>query len=780
MRNLVTILLLSLTISSYAQKTTSSIKPYNHVITTEAITKKGFVSTHQLKNKLYLEIPSTMLNKEMLFVAHGTYGGSKDSKQIKWIKKHHKIHVIIPEVESKVGNTIPLINDNLAIKKIIPATFPILAVGHKGSSYVIEVTDLFLKTPKELPDGGKAIIDDLTYINKVLAFDTTIEVKTTKTITSDKGPRSADADFSLFLLPEPMVPRLYDHRMGFAKEKHYRNINNKGRAAIQRWRLEKKDKDQKLSDPINPITLYFDPATPAKWKPYIKAGIEEWLPAFEAAGFKNAIVVKDTPVDDKNWSLNSMRYSYIIWRNNSKYRGHEGEGVVGSGTTVIDQRTGEILNAHINIGNINFLVDLYFTRCSPLDPRAQQLPFPDDLMGELIQYITAHETGHIFGLIDGHYGEYTYPFEKMRDKKWLEEMGHTPSVMSYTRQNFIVQPEDKIPPSLLQQKVGPTDLYSIRWGYTPFKDAKTPDEERPYLEKIIREQEAVPWYTYSENYSEVLGPGDTKEVVESDNPVKATALGIKNLKRVIALIPHATRNEPGSELKRHLHHETMDLWGAQMKLVVSLVGGHTIQYKYGSQQGAVAVPIPANRQKEAVAFLNKEAFHPPLWMVPPKLIRSYLRDPKDRRFQIKVNSSLEIVSNRQLKILTLLFYNIRKLEETSLTTKNAYTVEAFFQDLNAGLWSELKCKDIKINPYRQILQIAYIQKLKVLIAFERSAESNRMYKAFRKHTYSNYIRSVALNALKTLKDRVKKGMRNTDDKVTKAHLELCLSEINKE
>ena len=706
----------------------------------------------------------------MLFVAH-----RRGYKQIKWIKRDHKIHLIIPEIESKAGNTIPLHGDHVSIskKKIIPVTFPIAALGQKDSSYVIEVTALFLKTPKELPGGGKTLVDDLTSINKVLAFGRTIEVKTTQTNTSKDGPLTKDVDFSLFLLPEPMKPRLFDHRMGFGKEEDYLNTDIE-RASITRWRLEKKDKNKALSAPITPITFYFDPATPDKWKPYIKAGVEAWLPAFEAAGFKNAIQVKDAPIHDKNWSRNSMRYSQIVWHNNSKYRGHEGEGA-GTVHTIIDQRTGEILKGDIRIGNINGITDMYFTRCSPLDKRAQQLPFPDDLMGELIQYLTAHETGHVFGLKDGHYGEYTYPFEKMRDKKWLQTMGHTPSAMNYARHNSIVQPEDNIPPSLLIRKVGPTDLYSIRWGYTPFKEANTPDEEIPYLEKIVREQDTIPWYRFNATVDNGAGPGSTNEVVESDNPVKATPLVIKNLKRVIALIPLATRNERGSEIKRHLHQETMDLWVAQMTAVVALVGGYTVQYKSGSQEGVVHTPVPANRQREAVAFLNKQAFHPPLWMVPPNLIRSYSTGTN-----VTINSRLDIVSKRQLKVFNLLCNNLTKLEATSLTTKNAYTMEAFFQDMNAGLWSELESKGIKINPYRQQLQIAYIQKLKGIIAGENRRGSNKMYTADRKYYSSNYKRSLALHALKTLKDKIKKSIQNTNDIVTKGHLELCVLEINKE
>ncbi len=754
------------------------VKPYKDVITSEVLTKKGFVTIHQFNNKLYLEIPSTVLGKDLLFIAHGESGNAYT--QVKWIKKEHKIHLIIPEIKSEIGNTIPLIKNKFN-EVIIALTFPILTIGKKDSSYVIDVTNLFLKPPKGLPGTGKTIFDGLAFITKVKAFENTIEIETHKTITSNNGPIPVDANFSLFLLPEPMMPRLYDHRMGFGDSFDPLNFDPL-RTTIKKWRLEKKYKDKELSEPIRPITLYFDPATPDKWRPYIKAGIEEWLPAFEAAGFKNAIEVKKPPINDKNWSENSMRYSYIRWSDrSSKYRGNESQNV-GSVDYVIDQRTGEILQSVINIGETGVLMQQYFVRCSPLDKRVQQYPLPDDVMGEIFQFIVAHEAGHVFGLRDSNYGEYTYPFENMRDKTWLQSMGHTPSVMNYTRQNYIVQPEDSIPPRLLQQKVGPTDLYSIRWGYTPFYGAKTPDEELSYLEKIVKEQDSVSWYRFSANHEYDTGPSGTNEVVECDNPMKAALLGTQNLKRAIALIPQATRHERGSKIKRSLHNAALNLWVDQMKLVASLVGGFTIQYKSGNQEGAVYTPVPEGRQKEAVAFLNTQAFHPPLWMVPTDLTRSYSPGSWEESGTRNINSSLDMISGRQLKILSLLLRRVtlEKIEEIDLTTKNAYSIEAFFQDLNKGLWSELASKNIRINPYRQQLQTAYIECLKVFIQAKRKTHSQKLHTKNRKYIYSNYIRSAALNALKEMEVTIKKVRENTHDLVTKGHLELCLLEINRD
>lgn len=762
------LLFCNISLLSYAQR----IKPYNEVITSEAITKKGFFKVHQLDNKLYFEIPTTLLNKDLLFVK---FRG--DYKQVKWVKEGHTIQLIIPPIKSQVGDIIP-------IKKILgpfagsnyrasimAGSFPILAEGNMGSSYVIDATNLFLNPPKGLPGHGKIIVSGVAHIDKILAVDNTIEVQTKKTITSEMGPRPVIDNFSMVLLPEPMKTRLWDFRMGFAKETATSDYEI-GRAAIRRWRLEKKNPDQPLSDPITPITLYFDPAVPAKWKPYIKSGIEQWLPAFEAAGFKNAIEVKEPPIHDKNWSLNSTRYSYIRWYGSEKYRGKKRRGVASANKFIIDNRSGEIITGSIKYSSnvYRWLSDSYFVRCAPLDSRAHQYPFPDDLMGELIEYITAHEAGHIFGLIDGHYGEYAYPFEKMRDKSWLQNMGHTPSVMSYTRHNFVVQPKDSIPPQLLLQKMGPTDLYSIRWGYTPFKGIHTLDDELPYLDSIIKEQDTIPWYTFFTNETRYKGPQGTNEVVECDDPVKATKLGIQNLKRVLQLIPSVTKNERSTKLKKRLYTKTLDLWTKQMELVVSLVGGYTMKHQSTGQGVLECNPIPANQQKEAIAFLNKEVFQPPLWLAPQDLINSF----SGFEHITFLNRSIDIITKRQKRVLKDLLNRLKYLQEIDFTTQNSYPMVVLFQDLSSGLFEELKAEDIKINPYRQEIQMAYIISLTKLFTRENSSPS-----ASSKYKSSIYIRGIIYDALHALKNNIEDALKKVKAPATQTYLKLYLLEIDK-
>ncbi len=759
----------------HAQDKPDALKSYHTIITPEFVTKNGFLGAHVNKNRIYLEIPSAMLGVDMLFIEHHYYSGAT---KVRWVKRDDSIHLIIPELESRVGNRVPVVDKSIKGDmydlEMTVATLPILAMSIKDSGYVVDATDLFLQTPEPLSGRGKVLRKDLAFINKVMAFDNTIEVQTRKTYATEKGPITAESDFSLFLLPEPMMPRLFDHRMGF-----FPDVSDLSqtvmRAATLRWRLEKKHPDQKLSEPVKPIVYYLDPAIPEKWRPYVRAGVEEWLPAFEAAGFRNAIVVKDPPVGDEHWSMNSMRYSYVRWINRSAYRGKEGDGA-GTVDTIADRRTGELLKVDILIGRINGIVDRYFARCSPLDTRAQQYPFPDELLGRLIQYLTAHETGHSFGLKDGNYGSFGYPFEKLRDRSWLQEMGHTPSVMNYARDNIVVQPEDGIPPSLLVQKVGPADLYSIRWGYTQFDNIKAPEDELPHLEKIVREQDSVPWYKYTAHMGVTSGPDRQMEVVDSDNPVKVAELAARNLRRTIKLIPVATRHEQGSDTAQRFYEATLNLWVDYMTSVASMVGGYITQFKNTNTSDPVYdySAIPAASQREAVRFLIDEAFGTPLWMAAPEITRDY-----------ESQGTLDNVSSRQLKVLSELLSRGRlmNMEETDLAGREGdYRMTDLFDDLHAGLWSELESIAISINPYRQQLQLAHILMLINYLSLDsdkRFLDASRTHSAKMPFSLNGYTRANVLTALSNIKDDVEKVLPKVTDATTRSHLQLCLLEMEK-
>lgn len=718
------------------------------------------------KDRLIIGVDVEVLDTPMLFVRHGS-----GHQQVVWSKQNDHILLTIAQIESLSGTVIPLYF-NYRIDSNIIGRFPIIKKKSTENSFFVDVTDLLLQTNIRWNlKSSETVVSELSYIMGIKYLENETIIETKRTVDYFGNNRTMDVDFSFYKLPKPMTPRLFDYRMGFFCEDGYSIVNSQVKTvkgSVLRWRLEKKHKDKRLSEPIDPIVFYLDPTMPDKWKPYVKAGVQEWLPAFEAAGFKNAIEVREVSKNDKNWYKNSVGHSVIRWSNFTDIRGSEDK----SGSTsnhIIDLRSGEILKADIIIGNsYQSLSDEYLVRCAPLDKRAQQYPFPDDLVGELIQYITAHEAGHAFGLRDGHYGEYAYPIEKIRDKEWLEKMGHTPSVMSYARHNHVVQPADNIPPSLLIQKVGPMDNYQIKWGYKPFSGINNPKDELPYLEKIVRVQDSVPWYRFNLQQSEILGPGSTNEVVETDNPVQSIKLSLKNLKRVLELLPDINKKQPDNILLKRLYNKTLELWYQLMQQVMSLIGGYTIQYKSGSQKGSVYSPIPTKSQEEALDFLLKNAFEVPEWLSNPNFlprIRYSTNDDKLLGYQQALLS--ELLDARRMK----------RMEQMEKDDFSMDISEILLSQLRSGLFKELHNVNIVIERRRLELQRSYVKLLIKAATQENNFTTINPNNTYR--VYSDYSKSTLMSELLSLREVINVNLKAVGDKPTIGHLEFCMEQIDK-
>ena len=281
---------------------------------------------------------------------------------------------------------------------------------------------------------------------------------------------------SIVRLPEqPMMPRRFDERVGFFSIRNVDFGTTEQRSArreyITKYRLECAGPPdaQGLCTPKKPITYYVDPDTPEWLKPWMRKAILDWQPAFEAAGFRNGIVAADPPANDPDWSPEDIRHTMIRWLPSTV------ENAVGP--HVSDPRTGEILNGSTRIFHnvMNLAREWYFTQVSPLDARAQKLPLPDSLVGKLMEFVVAHEIGHTLGLQHDQIGSSTYPADSVRSASWVHRMGHSPSIMDYSRFNYVAQPEDKIDVNDLGPKVGPYDKYAIMWGYKPIPGAHTPE-----------------------------------------------------------------------------------------------------------------------------------------------------------------------------------------------------------------------------------------------------------------------------------------------------------------
>ena len=700
------------------------LKPYAKLIPPTAHSSSGLFRTHRVGDTLYFEIPRHELNKDMLLVGRfarasggNTYGGDEFTERVlRWEKQGNRILLRSVTFEITADSTLPVYRAvRQATYPPIVAVFPIESYG-PDSATVIDVTRLYTTNVPEFVGARGSLDEKRSFIERVNAFPDNVEIEATQTATPDNPPESQRvlgptpaasilAHWSMVRLPErPMMPRLADKRVGFfsVTQTDYGTAQQRAvaRSFITRWRLEKKFPDSAMSEPVKPIVYYVDPATPAQWIPWIKKGIEDWQPAFEAAGFRRAIVARDapSPAENPDWSPDDVRNTVIRWLPSTTEN--------AMGPSVYDPRTGEIVNGSVRVFHnvMNLARDWYFTQVSPLDPRAQRFPFPDALMGRLVEYIVAHEVGHTLGLQHNMKASSTYPADSVRSATWVRRMGHTPSLMDYARLNYVAQPEDKIDPADLVPRVGPYDVFATMWGYKPILGATTPAAERSTLNSWAEMQDSVVWYRFSTSGDGEVDPGDESEAVGDADAVRSTGYGLRNIKRVVPLLMTATLR-PGEDNTDliELYDRLIEQWAREMEHVINVVGGSESQEKYGGQLGPRFTPLPRLRQKSAVRFLNENAFTTPTYFLDTRILR-----------RMEAEGTLKRIGGAQSRILAGLLDNDRlgRLSEyEALATgrnRDVYPVPELLADVRQGVWSELSASSVAIDPFRRSLQRAYL------------------------------------------------------------------------
>jgi hypothetical protein len=687
-------------------------KPFEKVITAEAKTQRGLFAVHSLKSKLYFEIPKALLEQPLLMVANATavpagqdhLGRTINQDVLRFVL--HQNRVLLQLVShSAVAAPDNVLADAVrqSQRDAILAVFPVEAYG-KGGAPVIEVSRLF---NSEVGDfSARTMVrgsmdSSRSYVEKTKAFPGSVRVDAVQTYNIAPVPTPAvpgvtvvppmqparsvslNLAYNIVQLPQqPMMPRLLDDRVGFfsVSRMDFGDGLQEARRErlITRWRLEKKDPSAALSEPVKPIVWYIDKATPTALVPYVKKGVEAWNPALEAAGFKNAVQARPYPTaeEDPEFDPEDVRYSVIRWVPSPIPNAY--------GPHLADPRSGEILNANIVMFHniMQLQQDWYVTQVGPLDPRARKLPLPDDLMGDLVAFVVTHEVGHSLGFPHNMKASSLYPVAKLRDPQWLKAMGHTPSLMDYSRFNYVVQPQDQVDPALLIPRIGPYDVFAARWGYMPIPSAKTPEEERQQLNLWAREQEATPWLRFSAPKADGGDFGENVEAVGDADAVTGSGLGLLNLQRVMKMLPAVVPQDgKDDQLLERLYRGTWQQWSREMAHVVSLIGGYDVQNKHNDQPGAIAEPVSRDRQVRAMKFLAEQALATPQWMLDEAIVRRLSAS----------EASLWLSTSQRMLLRQLLAPSRtqRLMAQEAELGARAYRLEELLSDLRRSVFTEL-------------------------------------------------------------------------------------------
>ena len=764
-------------------------------IVSEATKDEGLFNVYTKKDKYYFEVPDSLIGSEMLMVTRvskasvslpSSLRGTKLNEQVlRWEKKNDNFLL-------RESSYVNYANDSLPINQAVTNSnfeqilfkFKIEARNDSLKSNLIDVTSLFSSDVKPLgyPQSSRksskisSLDTKLSFIESIKSYPKNIEIRHVKTYRSsdtESGTLSMEINNSMILLPKkPMKKRYFDQRVGWftVSQTDYGIDNQEAKTVkfLQRWRLEVKDEDiekfkaGELVEPKKPIIYYIDPATPKKWRKYLKQGVEDWQIAFEAAGFKNAIIAKDPPSkeEDPDWSPEDVRYSVIRYIASPILN--------ASGPRVSDPRSGEIIESDINWYHnvMKLLRNWFFIQTSVINENVRSPEFDNETMGRAIRFVSAHEVGHTIGLPHNFASSNAYPVDSIRSKTFTKKYGIAASIMDYARFNYIAQPGDEGVSLVID--IGPYDKYSTMWGYKPIFDLNA-EEEKPILNKWITEKADNPMYRYGE--SGIDPSAQTEDL--GDDAIKASNYGIENLKRIIPnLINWTTEDGKDYEDLQYMYGQVASQFSRYMGHVTTNVGGVYQQFKTSDQDGPVYSHVDKSYQKNCVKFLNQNLFDTPIWMIDENILN-----------KIQFTGALDRIRGLQSSYLNRLldFGRLaRMIENEALNGRSSYTINELMLDLKNGIFSELN-DNSNIDIFRRNIQRAFIQRLGYLMKESQNIPSffRSSSRITRVKVDESDIRPVTLGILMDLRKELNKAQKKySSNKSVKNHLMYCTGLIN--